>query len=198
MGGHRIVAWLQWDGDAACRGLVLFVSEFPGNCQGSWLLCGAEKGIPLCVCVCVCEVGEKPAGWSRSQGPSGSEKDIYIREVISSQNVNSHLQNIKTIQNEIFLLKYLPHSPCFYSLPQQVATVTSIFLSFQRWIFMHSQSNNYYFFSFQKMIAHMSIILHHACFHLIIYFEAFPTSIHRVLFHIYSFTYMFHYSFSFL
>ena len=42
----------------------------------------------MCVCVCVCEVGEKPAGWSRSQGPSGSEKDIYIREVISSQNVN--------------------------------------------------------------------------------------------------------------
>ena len=86
----------------------------------------------MCVCVCVCEVGEKPAGWNRSQSPSGSEKDIYIREVISSQNVNSHLQNIKTIQNEIFLLNYLPHSPCFYSLPQQVANVTSIFLSFQR------------------------------------------------------------------
>ena len=112
----------QWDDDTACRWVALFVSEFPGNCQGSWLLCGAEKGIPVCVCVCVC-VGEKPAGWSRSQSPSRSEKDNYIREVISSQNVNL---NIKTIQNEIFLLKYLPHSPCFYSLPQQVATVTSI------------------------------------------------------------------------
>ena len=145
----------------------------------------------VCVCVCVC-VGEKPAGWSRSQSPSRSEKDNYIREVISSQNVNL---NIKTIQDEIFLLKYLPDSPCFYSLPQQVATVTSTSFYPSKDDFLCIIKAIIIIFPlFKKMIAHMSIILHYAHFHLIKYFEAFPTSIHRVLFHIYSFTYIFHYS----